>query len=88
MAGKDVSVFYSLIANKPEAKFETPDTKIVTEIDQRHPESQCRLDTVFQAALCDVSMHEDVSATDEVKGTCHSFLGHNDHFVGLSLLGN
>ena len=40
-----------------------------------HPETQCRLDTYFAGALCNKDYREDVSQTEEVKGTCHASLG-------------
>jgi hypothetical protein len=76
MAGKSVSDLFSELSKLPETKFETPDSKVVTKTDDNHPKAQCRLDTYFQGSMCDVSMNEDVSATDEVKGTCHTSLNH------------
>ena len=76
MAGKSVSDLFSDLSRLPETKFETPDTKIVDKTDDNHPKAQCRLDTYFQGSLCDVSMNEDVSQKEEVKGTCHGSLGH------------
>lgn len=76
MAGKSVSNLFAALDNLPEAKFETPDSKVVTKTFDGHPKAQCRLDTYFQGSLCDVNMNEDVSDTDEVTGTCHGFLGH------------
>jgi hypothetical protein len=77
MAGLSVSNLFAALRNKPEGKFETPDTSVVTSTNDAHPAHQCRLDTYFQGALCDVSMNEDVSQKDEVKGTCHRSLGHD-----------
>lgn len=77
MAGKSVSDLFSALGNLPETKFDTPDAAVVSRTDDNHPKSQCRLDTYYQGSLCDISMNEDVSNTDEVKGTCHSALGHN-----------
>jgi hypothetical protein len=76
MAGMSVSKLFKALRNaSTEPKFETPDPKIVTKTDDNHPAYQCRLDTYFQGALCEVSMNEDVSATNEVTGTCHNSLG-------------
>jgi hypothetical protein len=80
MAGKSVADLFSDLGRLPESKFETPDAKVVTKTDDNHPKSQCRLDTFFQGSLCDVSMNEDVSQKEEVKGTCHPTLGHK---IGL-----
>ena len=75
MAGKSVAGLFADLARSPEARFETADRTVVASVFEAHPKAQCRLDTFFQAALCDVNMNEDVSQTDEVKGTCHSSLG-------------
>lgn len=76
MAGKSVSDLFSVLGKLPATKFETPDSRIAAKTDDNHPKAQCRLDTYFQGALCDISFNEDVSQTDEVKGTCHPKLGH------------
>ena len=76
MAGKSVSDLFADLGKLPEAKFETPDAKVVSSTDDNHPKAQCRLDTFFQGSLCDVNMNEDVSQKEEVKGTCHPTLGH------------
>ncbi len=77
MAGMSVSkLFQALRDSSVEPKFDTPDPKVVTRTDDNHPAYQCRLDTYFQGALCEVDMREDVSASSEVTGTCHGSLGH------------
>jgi hypothetical protein len=76
MAGKSVANLFSELSKLPEAKFETPDAKVVSTTDDNHPKAQCRLDTYFQGSLCDVNMNEDVSQKEEVQGTCHGSLGH------------
>lgn len=76
MAGASVAALFAALRNKPEAKFETPDTNTVSRTDDAHPAHQCRLDTYFQGALCEVGFNEDVSQKDEVQGTCHGSLGH------------
>jgi len=75
MAGKSVANLFSALSRLPEAKFDTPDSKVVSSTDDNHPKAQCRLDTYFQGSLCDVNMNDDVSQTDEVTGTCHPKLG-------------
>jgi hypothetical protein len=75
MAGISVSNLFAIISRKPNAKFDTPDVNVVSRTDDSHPALQCRLDTFFQAALCDKSFNEDVSQTDEVSGTCHESIG-------------
>ena len=76
MAGASVSNLFSVLGKLPVAQFNTPDSKVVSTTDHNHPKAQCRLDTYFQGSLCDISMNEDVSQSDEVKGTCHPSLGY------------
>jgi len=76
MAGKSVADLFQVLGRLPATSFATPDTKVVRSTDHNHPQAQCRLDTYFQGSLCDVSMNEDVSNTDETVGTCHGSLGH------------
>lgn len=80
MAGHSVAALFAALSKKPEAKFETPDASVASRTNDAHPAYQCRLDTFFQGALCEVGMNEDVSQKEEVKGTCHGTLGHK---VGL-----
>ena len=70
MAGKSVANLFSVLSKLPDTKFDTPDTKVVSAMDDNHPKAQCRLDTYFQGSLCEVSVNEDVSNTDETVGTC------------------
>lgn len=76
MAGKSVGDLFAALGKLPEPKFDTPDTKVVSRTNDNHPQAQCRLDTYYQGSLCDVSMNEDVSDTDEAQATCHGSLGH------------
>lgn len=80
MAGMAVATLFSELEQSPAASFTTPDRTVVSRTLETHPKAQCRLDTYLQAALCEVDYREEVSQTDEVKGTCHSSLGHS---VGL-----
>ena len=76
MAGKSSSDLYSDLGHYGLTSFTSPDPRIVKNTKQDHPNAQCRLDTLFQGSLCDVSMNDEVSDSDEVKGTCHPSLGH------------
>ncbi len=80
MAGDSVSRLFAALRNNEPAKFETPDSKVVEVTDDRHPATQCRLDTYFQGALCEISMNDNVSTDSEVTGTCHASVGHS---IGL-----
>lgn len=55
-----------------------PDKKRVRSTDPSHPLPQCRLDTYFQGALCEVDVAEEVSDEDEMAGTCHTLKGHSE----------
>jgi hypothetical protein len=76
MAGASVSNLFAALRSQPEGSFDTPDPMIVSRTNDNHPAHQCRLDTYFQGALCEVSMNEDVATESEVTGTCHRSLGH------------
>lgn len=76
MAGVSVAGFFADMRNAARAQFDTPDRNVVSKTNDAHPAHQCRLDTYFQGAICDVALNEDVSQKDEVKGTCHKSLGH------------
>lgn len=57
-------------------KFETPDMREVNRTYEAHPQPQCRMDTQFQGALCELGWQTEVSQVDELLGTCHSSAGH------------
>ncbi len=57
-------------ASKP-ISLSTPNPNVVSKTNDNHPESQCRTDTYFQGAICDVSYRNDVSNNDERYGTCN-----------------
>jgi hypothetical protein len=80
LAGASVASLIASLKGQPESKFETPDMKVVSVTYGEHPDTQCRLDTFFQGALCEASFNDDVSQNDEVEGTCHKSLGHT---IGL-----
>jgi hypothetical protein len=75
MAGKSVADLFSALSKLPEAKFDTPDPRVASATDDNHPKAQCRLDTYFQGALCEVNYAEDVSNSDAAVGTCTSANG-------------
>lgn len=77
MAGMSVAkLFQSLSRETNEPKFETPHSSVVVATNDRHPQTQCRLDTYFQGGLCESSFNENVNSKNEVDGTCHGSLGH------------
>lgn len=80
MAGDSVARLFAALRSAAPAKFETPDTKVVTRTNDSHPAHQCRLDTYLQGSICEVDMNENVADASEVTGTCHASLGHK---IGL-----
>ena len=81
MAGYSVAnLFRALRSQTTLPDVTTPDPKEVTSTDHNHPATQCRLDTYYQGALCDVDDNTDVSNSNEVTGTCH---GANNDSIGL-----
>lgn len=62
--------FRSLSKDVAKVDFSTPDKAMVTVTNDNHPASQCRVDTYYQASLCDRSTAEDVSQTDAHAGVC------------------
>ncbi len=72
MAGTSVSFLFQDLrgeANPP--RFTTPDPAVVTTTNDRHPATQCRMDTYFAGSLCTVSKNVDVDNRDPMIGTCH-----------------
>lgn len=70
MAGKSLGSLLGELGGKAKVNFETPDKSIVTRTNDNHPAAQCRLDTYFQAILCDKSYDQDVDNNDPKIGTC------------------
>ncbi len=72
MAGMSTAkLFQDLRRSNTSPDFTTPDTKVVRKTDHNHPATQCRLDTYFQGALCEISDMVDVDQDDEAVGVCY-----------------
>ncbi len=72
LAGQSIANLFASLRKEPKnPEFTTPSTAVAAKLFESHPATQCRLDTYFQGALCDRDSREDVSQTEEVKGTCH-----------------
>jgi hypothetical protein len=81
MAGLSVAKLFQALRNQTvEPKFDTPDSGVVTATNDAHPATQCRLDTYFAGAACEVEDSAALSDTDAKVGTCH---GANGHTAGL-----
>lgn len=70
MAGYSVGRLFNDLSGDGVVDFSKPDVKVVKTTDHNHPASQCRLDTYFQASLCDKALSDQVSQTDEFAGVC------------------
>lgn len=64
-------LFSSFSSNGPVISLKTPNPRVVSSTDDNHPQSQCRTDTYFQGAVCEVSYRNDVSTSDANFGTCN-----------------
>lgn len=72
MAGlSTANLFKNLRNSDVQADFNTPDPKVVSKTNHNHPAYQCRLDTYFQGALCQIDETVDVHQKDESVGTCY-----------------
>tara|TARA_Y100000768_G_C23990051_1_gene691802 strand:- start:1430 stop:2269 length:840 start_codon:yes stop_codon:yes gene_type:complete len=70
MGGLSLAKLLGSLRGNTDIDFDTPDTNVVSSTNSRHPEAQCRLDTYFQGALCDVAIAEEVGQ-DPLAGTCN-----------------
>jgi hypothetical protein len=71
MATMTVGTVFMTLKNDPQPpKFETPDPSQVVSTDDRHPATQCRVDTYYQAALCVHDLTAELSDTDYKIGAC------------------
>lgn len=71
MAGlSTANLFQSLRSSDISPDFTTPDPKEVSKTNHAHPATQCRLDTYYQGALCNIDETIDVDQKDETVGIC------------------
>lgn len=71
MAGLALGKFFrSLSKDVAKVDFSTPDKSVVAQTNDNHPASQCRVDTYFQASLCDRPTSEKVSNSNAHAGVC------------------
>ncbi len=76
MAGKSLATL--LAGSSRSVNFKTPDTSVVGRTNNAHPAGQCRLDTYFKGALCEVSKDIDVDKKDATLGTCNRSTEHDE----------
>lgn len=76
MAGMSTAKLFQALRNQTTAPdFKTPDANTVSRTDHNHPATQCRLDTYYQGALCNISEMIDVDQADEAVGVCYRASG-------------
>ncbi|MBF0443849.1 MAG: M48 family metalloprotease [Oligoflexales bacterium] len=68
MAGYSLGNLLAVLG-KTKVSFSTPDKKVVTKTSNSHPAAQCRLDTYFAGALCNMSWQDSLIPADEKEST-------------------
>jgi len=63
-------LFQALRKETSPPDFEKPDTNKVSKTDDKHPATQCRMDTYLAGALCDVDKSVALSDKDYRQGSC------------------
>jgi hypothetical protein len=72
MAGMSTAKLFQALRKQPAApEFATPDTKVVSKTNHNHPDTQCRLDTYYSGAVCNINEMVDVDQKDEAVGVCY-----------------
>ncbi len=72
MAGLSTAKLFQDLRKQPTAPaFTTPDTKVVSTTNHNHPDTQCRLDTYYAGAICNLDDTQDVDQKDESVGVCY-----------------
>lgn len=80
LAGESLGRLLGSLGGNSNVKFSQPDPTIVVKTNHNHPKGQCRMDTFFQGALCDVDHEVWPSNSDAAEGYCTS----KDNFkIGL-----
>ncbi len=69
-------MFQKLLGDRNPPEYYTPDTIQVSSTDDRHPDTQCRLDSYYQGALCTQDVGVELSDSDYSEGTCTRADGH------------
>lgn len=70
-AGFDLAlVLNNLRSGSTNPDFDTPDSSVVSKTDDAHPAAQCRLDSYYQGAICEVSHTADPDQRDAERNYC------------------
>ncbi|MEK6627799.1 MAG: hypothetical protein AABY53_04180 [Bdellovibrionota bacterium] len=83
MAGLSLGKTLAALGNQGTPSIETPDTSVVTTTNHNHPKGQCRTDTYYQGALCEVAFDVEFDKANTSIGACT--LSKN-HLVGMRSL--
>ncbi|MBI5881694.1 MAG: hypothetical protein HZB91_01085 [Elusimicrobia bacterium] len=76
MGGKSVSALFKALSNDPkDPQFDTPDPAVVSAMYEKHPKTQCRMDTYLQGSICGRTVSEEVNDKDVFAGTCNKKTG-------------
>ncbi len=77
LSGMSVAKLFQELRNETKVpSFATPDQGVVSRTNDRHPATQCRIDTYFQGSLCTKPVSEGLSDTDPAPGTCMRAAGY------------
>lgn len=71
MAGFSASSMFAVMSNRSLPKFDTPDPNVVSQTYESHPAYQCRLDTYFEGAKCEVQDNIEMGQNDPNVGSCN-----------------
>ena len=71
LGGESVAYLFQSLRKEPtRPRFGTPDTSEVAQTNDRHPATQCRMDTYYAGMSCTVAITEPNSNTDFRAGSC------------------
>lgn len=70
MAGLTLANVLADLSKQDAPTFDTPDQRVVKSTFDRHPASQCRLDTYFAASVCEKKVSDEISDANNLNGVC------------------
>ncbi len=76
LAGTSIAALFQDLRGQPRPpSFSTPDLSVVGKTNDAHPDTQCRLDTYFQGALCAIPVGEEQTNDGPQAGACTASQG-------------
>ena len=75
MAGFSSATLMQQLSGDKAVNFDTPDAHVVSTTYDAHPAAQCRLDTYYGGAICQVAASEPLSETNPTVGACATETG-------------